>query len=47
VNAADGPIRPLITLGALDAAVCADDVCAIPSDAEKVLLSLDEGSTDY
>ena len=47
MNAADAPIRPLITLGALDAAVCADDVCAIPSDAENVLVALDEGSTDY
>jgi hypothetical protein len=37
----------LIPLGAPDAAACADDVCAIPTDAEKVVLSLDEGSIDY
>jgi len=40
-------IRPLITLGSADAAVCVDDVCVIPTDVEKVVTALDEGSTDY
>ncbi|THG28132.1 hypothetical protein [Naasia lichenicola] len=46
---------PFISLGSTDAEVCIDGVCAVPSsateaqptDVEKVVSSLDEGSTDY
>jgi hypothetical protein len=43
-------VRPLIALGSADAALCVDDACAIPAiptDVEKVVTSLDEGSTAY
>jgi hypothetical protein len=43
-------IRPLIALGSMDADACVDGVCAVPAialDTEKVVTSLDEGSTDY